>query len=1177
MAEKGCDFSTIAGYADAVSEVQAWYEENGCELVELTKKIGESIEEYNSLAKGYNNQFAKYAPLLQKFSNSGWTPSTLDVLLEIENITYDEVNFELTIQNMLTLAPKWTDEDTGEGIGTARFGSREGGTLQASHPILMANELSYDMLQSWTKSQYGTRVQEGQTYAFLGVGSDYNSPTPTETERSEAEQMCENLWLYMSPTLAVGDAILDGAFKLFLMWEELEHVVTRVQGAAVTEGGFFENLLKTADEQRADALARAKAAEEAQELRKLGNAIEWKSYEKLLFKEQCFLLAKIFDVVQHKSIMEWTTPQTKKLPYYTQPGQPGSRAPTNACLQVEGEPFGFMNLLTQNPAQSAFFDMETKEIASLQPMIRLFKVKEADIVDEMRYNEGMGREEVVEGKEFQHEIMFDAYASTPDVESIFSNKAKRGFGAGIKKFSFTYDGNNPFAAKKSIKAKLQIFANSFSELLVDRGGYRYIDLALKTGGGTKIEACEEASGATQSAEAQENLAKLNFRLKAVVGWARPSGDNSLFTTTSGAQLTSVLQAIDESYATLNLTPTIHEFEIDEMGRVNFTINYLAYIDDFFDQAHFNIFYDRQSGGAILQRRLLYKSMEAECDSAPEKISEFKEAQAKSGAIREEKINAMRSLMRRMRENNRIKYITLSYDELRGFESQGPWFETSNDIVVKDSSNTLGSVSKELQEEYVDKYIDSRRVGVDPLDKQYEAELNRQKEMIRIALEAHSPDANHIAFFYISDLIDTILEGLDGYLQSYSTGGEGWENIKDIDIDDCLREKEAQSITRFYENFKKFRVLLGPLEIVDPKNPANARFISLGDVPLSVKYFMEWLSKKTTQKNQTVYSLSKFLNDVFNELIRNFLNDDSCFTFNTKQKIRLNQAVVTSYKNKKSEEDEQTYDEITDFILAEAEFFRKEGIIDDNQYPSRAQIYPPFEKGPLLNISGPSNLPVPEGGLENETNYLVFSAGRLRPKGRMTGNRKGHYVIDNDGETPKEVFQLGDEDVGIFHYIAGRPRGIVKKISLSKTDSPYLKEVRFEQEGYDGLEQLREVYDIQVDCFANVKTFPGTYIFVDPRGFAPNTTAYTSETGVEEINDLTKYGIGGYCMIIRSEHTFGAGEANTTLTTKWVSEIDKALDEGEQTATNSTGAGANTPSKCKSILKRKGVQTSNTNP
>ena len=51
----------------------------------------------------------------------------------------------------------------------------------------------------------------------------------------------------------------------------------------------------------------------------------------------------------------------------------------------------------------------------------------------------------------------------------------------------------------------------------------------------------------------------------------------------------VKDALFNSFTTLNLTPTVHDFQFDDQGRVVFTINYLAYVDDFFDQDDYNVF------------------------------------------------------------------------------------------------------------------------------------------------------------------------------------------------------------------------------------------------------------------------------------------------------------------------------------------------------------------------------------------------------------------------------------------------------------------------------------------------------------------------------------------------------------------------------------------------------------
>ena len=43
-------------------------------------------------------------------------------------------------------------------------------------------------------------------------------------------------------------------------------------------------------------------------------------------------------------------------------------------------------------------------------------------------------------------------------------------------------------------------------------------------------------------------------------------------------------------------------------------------------------------------------------------------------------------------------------------------------------------------------------------------------------------------------------------------------------------------------------------------------------------------------------------------------------------------------------------------------------------------------------------------------------------------------------------------------------------------------------------------------------------------------------------DLTDMGIGGYCMVTRSEHEFGEGYANSTIHAKWVAAVDSQSEE-----------------------------------
>lgn len=1029
-------------------ELKEWYESTICKVVESAQKIETTIKEFDEERAEYNEKVIKIEDL----------PSEVNTQLGKLSYSFTPAN---PIEAMNTLAEKVGTESV---PWKCSWGS---GQLPVDPDIQKVYQID-DCMTDCMDCDYEDLWEE---YDFLGK-------VMTLFDQFNQMKRYQDTYLEAANTDA-GAALAEENPELF------------DETGAIKEG--------LDDAQQAEAEAALAARQE--ELAAATWSEEETGYGNMVFKEQCFLLAKIFDLVDYKdsTIDYGFIPQRlgrrylKRLPYHSN-SDSNTAWPdgNNACLQVSGDPYGFVNHLVQSPEQGAFFDMKTEQISSLQPMIRLFKVEDVD------------------GEEFQREFNFDAYASAGDVEGLFKDKTKRGFGAGIKNFSFTYDGNNPFAAKKSIKAQLTIFATSFDELLKDRGGYHYSDLALKTGrmpgraDSDDSQACQDLKQIRE-----DNLSKLNFRLKAVVGFARPSGDTStIFPLSTATQKNEVLSAIDESSVTLNLTPTMHEFKIDEMGRVNFVCNYLAYVDDFFDQPQFNIFFNEQVAKRTFARKYEYETLGANCSA--DELGAWKEDLAKSGVVRRDKFKNMRSVMTKLFNRGKIRTIAMSFDDVLTYQAKGPFFEFEGGLQALLGASTVTD-------------RDAMQAALSTANQSLSATETEGEDATSKATEI----GENVSFFYVSDLMDIILENIDTRLRLFSNldtwfaiqthnkdnSGSKWS----ADISSDERQRQVKKHKEFHQQFKKFRLLLGPVEIVNPQNNGASRFVDFGSIPISTRYFIEWLTEKMLKTEQTTYNLSVFLNDFFNTLVRNFLNNDTCFTgFSTKQKTRLSSATLTSYKSS-----DQPLDEITQWV----DLSRRKANI--SQMPR-----------PVLNISGPSGIPVSDGGVQNEINYLIFFAGRVQPTELMNGSR------------------AEDEARGIFHYLLGRPRGIVKTLSLSKTEAKYLKEVRFEQEGFDGLEQLREVYDATIDCYANVKTFPGTYIYVDPRGFAPNQITYDGGT-----LDLTKFGIGGYFMIIRSEHTFGPGQAETKLTAKWVSQLANEAEEEECKAKHGTDAGDGSTTKC----------------
>ena len=811
---------------------------------------------------------------------------------------------------------------------------------------------------------------------------------------------------------------------------------------------------------------------------------------KRIFQEQCFLLAKIDKLAEFKSdSIEFV--EARPLPYVGDgAGKTAPNAGGNTALQVAGQPWGFINRLTQDPSFGNFFEVPNHVIGQLSPMIKLKKI----ITDP-------------DGKESEIEINFDSAGQ--NAKSILQNREKRGFGVGIKKFSFAYRGSDPFAVKKSIEAKLVIFASSFDDLLKVRGSkgseYRYVDLALKTG--ANLTDKPPPASAPDSIDAMvDNLGKLEFRLKAILGWQVPQGGTP---ATAG-----VTTAIYNSFVTLNLTPTVHEFDIDEIGRVTFTCNYLAYVEDFFDQPNFNIFSDTTSNVNMFKRRLLFKYLSKQC--APADLAAAKKDEAPM--IDQEKKSNLRHIMNKLLQWKKVRYIEIPFSSIRDFLQQGPAYEWN----PYDSPPQL--ITDDAATAFQKQVLADLEAGFDPTTMWAEdAPTNMDL-------------AEYVTYFYLSDLVDVVLHGIEKNLSALEGAIDG---VEDSRITDDDKIAERIKIKRLQQHFKNFRVILGPIELYDPSDPKRFIHANLGDIPISLKYFMDWLTDKTLKRENAIYPLPKFLNDLMNNFVRNFLNSNSCFDTNIKQKIRVNQCAITGYRNK-AKKGYSPFDEVTDMILNQRKIPDPTGELG---WATASRLWgPEYDDSlpqPLLNVMGRRGEAESDPGLDPEVNYMTYFAGRVQPIEKMNGN---YYE---------------DKANGIFHYILGRDSGLVKNIKLVKTNAPGLKEVRFEQEGYDGLLQLREVYDANISCFGMPNAYPGTYIYVEPQSFAPATNTFSRNSSALPIDpyDLSSYGIGGYYMIIESENSLGPGEFNTEITAKWVAQLEKetkkpakkakkAPDEGE---------------------------------
>jgi len=737
--------------------------------------------------------------------------------------------------------------------------------------------------------------------------------------------------------------------------------------------------------------------------------LELPSYKQsLLYKEQCILTNNITNIIDFHAVSN---------------SQRNTDHKKNLLMLNNQDPSSFINKLVSYPSQEFFFDSLTPlQRSSMMPRIELIKVISTN-------------EKGTDEDEFK--IPFESHTN---YNSFLTNRGQRATGIGLKSFSVDLNGNNPFAAKRSITAKLQIVAANFSELSKERSlttlskkdgkrkiaTFRYLDFALKTSNNIKPNPKNDI---------------LNFRLKAVVGWKNPGLTNPYHSST-------LREAINTSFMTLNLIPVKHEFDFSDngSGKVTFTISYQSYIDNFYEHPSFGIFSSPQ---AKAKKQEFDDAIEAEvkkkCPSGitKEQIEQIDEAikaitqQYETDSLKL-KTDQFKELQKSLLSAEKIYVLSLTRNQLLNAIDTG---ELDFEAIIEEISVDSGTGSDAAAAAATSALSGSGGGLLDPT----------KNEVIQSNLTDLSKE--NILFFYVRDLFDIIFNKIS-------------DNVSE----------DADS-TKY---LKKLKLVLGPIEI-GAKEAQPSTIINIGQIPVSFKSFVSWISTKIISIDKDDYPIMAFIRSFLNEFIVDYFNDRNCYKRGNKtQAINLMQNFITSYNDLEKDLEAQS---------------------------SVATSFGSFDalpkSRPLLSVAGASNDPRPEYGFDSEHHYLCFHAGNVLPREKMKGIRSE------------------DHNRGIYHFKTGMNKGIIHTITLKRTNATFLPEVKFETSGFDGLKQLIDVYDVNIkmDGFFNI--YPGQYIYVDPAGFDPSNN----------VTNLTELGVGGYCMITNISHTI-IPKCVTTVTARW---------------------------------------------
>jgi len=490
-------------------------------------------------------------------------------------------------------------------------------------------------------------------------------------------------------------------------------------------------------------------------------------------------------------------------------------------IPLHGAAETIVNKLVYNPQLRHMDQLTPAEMSSLVPKIRIYKVF---------FNED--RTET-----YEQEVPFENYVGPDEISQMTNASHERGQGAGIISFDWTLDGQNPFAARRFIHAKMKLFFQSFKVFLKEfslpafsssghrresNTSFRYIDL-VNTG-----------MVAHRSTSLSWNPDY--FKLKIEVGWT--ASDMDVFT----GDVEGKKAAIRAAKMVMFATATEHDIDVNDEGNVTLTIDYTSWQEASYSEGDSDILATDRVLDQRRQRRAQIETALAGnddicSDELVETLEEIK-ADYMSGA----------------REAN----------------YQG-WQRLLNSLSAQRSPSKIYVARVPIDK--MNAYYDAERrgtptAGIEALLGHLPSTPNSQVET---ATAADGATAAAAAAVGNPDSDESVLANLEDL--TWDTDGD-FVNVQFFYFGDLV---EAAFNLAFGDDYgaklqKKLRVLMGPISL-RLRSAAQGGGddiwddINLADIPISVHFFIEWFLGDVIGQNRTVYPAMNFIQNVLTTLIR----------------------------------------------------------------------------------------------------------------------------------------------------------------------------------------------------------------------------------------------------------------------------------------------------------------------
>jgi hypothetical protein len=557
-----------------------------------------------------------------------------------------------------------------------------------------------------------------------------------------------------------------------------------------------------------------------------------------------------------------------------------------------------------------------------------------------------------------------------------------------------------------------------------------------------------------------------IEVAATLGYTVPN--NKLFTQEE-------IKEIRDSNISLRMNVISHSINVNQDGSATIDIQYTARINN---TARDKIFSAIDNPIDLLRRadiRQMFSPQKKKLDSTDKKDDSASKRSTRKSQI--QKSIEIRKIMDILEKNKKIHYIDTEPSALRDYTELGVSQDLQKERLASNlasslsgapAGNLLGAKAQELEKMIDDLDNSKRRIYYVTFGDVVEAFFEKTRASLEdsvLTMQKASQIPSHASILTKSEI-----EGLSITLGVSKEDMPGLLAIAKKSPDE--KKKVIKTINGAIKKLSTFKILLPDIEYKAYKQPENEEStirVNVSNIPIALETYQEFMYDKIVNSYRNTYTIPQFLNGCINDLLPNVFGKNWS-SVGIASKIISAQPSFTSttYSGPKLRGALQTQTDISpEKVPSGQKDFRSASIQDENDY---FVIYQKLDR-------------------------------ELTP--------------DGSGELDK------DSREGIYHFLLGKNRGLIKEISFSRFDVPFAQEqLMTNQVGlYD---ELKMPYNANITMVGNNLFTPGSQIFINP-----NNIGFGSPTDLN--SPAFRIGLGGYYTVLTVSTSFtGEGSLTTTL-------------------------------------------------